>query len=70
MSDRTLPNCILRAAVAGYERLYKGSEDVAERLTLWRKQARLKAEIGRREKRNEEQTKAYARHLLEQGVRP
>lgn len=70
MTDRTLPNCILRATVDGYDRLYKASENVDERLDLWRKQARLKAEIGRREKRNEEQTKAYARHLLEQGVRP
>lgn len=68
--DRTLPNCILRAAVDGYDRLYKASESVDERLDLWRKQARLKAEIGRREMRNEEQTKAYARHLLERGVRP
>lgn len=70
MTDRTLPNCILRATVAGYDRLYNAAVDVSERLTLWRKQARIKAEIGRREYRNEEQTKAYARHLLEQGVRP
>lgn len=70
MSDRTLPSCILRATVDGYERLYSAATDVAERLTLWRKQARIKAEIGRREWRNEEQAKAYARHLLEQGVRP
>ena len=70
MSDHILPNCILRATVDGYKRLYTASESVEERLSLWRKEARLKAEMEKRVWKNDEQNRNYARALLKSGVRP
>ena len=70
MSDHILPNCILRATVDGYKRLYNATDSVEERLSLWRKEARLKAEMEKRVWKNDEQNRNYARALLKSGVRP
>lgn len=67
---RMFPRSLLVATVAGYQRIHDQSLDADERCDIWRKQAKVNAMIGRMDRANEEQTKAYARHLLKKGKRP